>query len=526
VLRSLKSLNTFYGFGLGLVVLFLIGPISVLAETFQTNVRVDDTGNNVINQYDPVIAMDDTGNIYVAWTDERNGHPDIYFAKSTDNGVTFTTNIKVNDANTSTAHAALTINDDGHILVAWQDERNGNPDIYFAKSIDNGASFGANVRVDDTSVGTSTQSAPTIGVHKGSGKIYITWTDERDSGIKHIYLAKSTNGGTSFGANIKIDDAGSITPDNVALVVDDNDNIYVAWKDERNGQPDVYFDVSTDGGVSFDVDVKVNDISVSSEYPALTVDELGNIYVVWQDERNGNPDIYFAKSTDGGANFQANIRVDDTGLITAAQDCPVIAFDGSGNLYSAWEDERNDNKDIYLAKNISGTVVFSTNIRVDDTGIATSEQTRPRIAIDNDDYLYVVWSDKRRGAGDSDIYFATTFPVTPNNGSEILTGSSGDDDSGKDWKCFIATAAYGTPMASDVVLLRRFRDKYLLTHPLGRIAVNTYYRLSPRMAEIISKNKTLRGAVRIGLAPLVGFARGLLNTRKNRRVSMISGERR
>ncbi len=100
---------------------------------------------------------------------------------------------------------------------------------------------------------------------------------------------------------------------------------------------------------------------------------------------------------------------------------------------------------------------------------------------------------------------------TPESGLDIITGSSGVDDSDSSKKCFIATAAYGTPMAADVVVLRCFRDKYLLTHPLGRVAVDTYYRLSPQMAEVIRQNELLRTSTRIGLIPWVGFARFMMN---------------
>ena len=76
--------------------------------------------------------------------------------------------------------------------------------------------------------------------------------------------------------------------------------------------------------------------------------------------------------------------------------------------------------------------------------------------------------------------------------------------------CFIATAAYGTPMARDVAALRRLRDGALLTNPLGRLAVAAYYALSPPLARAIASDERLRGGARTLLAPAVALARAWL----------------
>jgi len=78
--------------------------------------------------------------------------------------------------------------------------------------------------------------------------------------------------------------------------------------------------------------------------------------------------------------------------------------------------------------------------------------------------------------------------------------------------CFIATAAYGTPMAREIEILREFRDGYLLTNRLGQALTDLYYRVSPPIAEFITEHPSLKPIVRAGLLPAVAMSTVAVNT--------------
>ena len=78
--------------------------------------------------------------------------------------------------------------------------------------------------------------------------------------------------------------------------------------------------------------------------------------------------------------------------------------------------------------------------------------------------------------------------------------------------CFIATAAYGTPMATEIQALREFRDEYLLTNPVGKALVNFYYEVSPPIAEFITDHPSLKPIVRAGLVPAVAMSTVVVTT--------------
>ena len=77
--------------------------------------------------------------------------------------------------------------------------------------------------------------------------------------------------------------------------------------------------------------------------------------------------------------------------------------------------------------------------------------------------------------------------------------------------CFIATAAYGTPMGEEVQILREFRDEYLLTNSVGRAFVDFYYRVSPPIAQFITEHPSLKPIVRVGLLPAVSMSAVAVN---------------
>ncbi len=87
--------------------------------------------------------------------------------------------------------------------------------------------------------------------------------------------------------------------------------------------------------------------------------------------------------------------------------------------------------------------------------------------------------------------------------------------------CFIATAAYGTPMAGEIQILREFRDGYLSVNPLGQALVDFYYKVSPPIAEFITEHPSLKPIVRVGLLPAVAMSAIAVNTAPAEKVAIV-----
>lgn len=92
-----------------------------------------------------------------------------------------------------------------------------------------------------------------------------------------------------------------------------------------------------------------------------------------------------------------------------------------------------------------------------------------------------------------------TVPQAPAPSPAPSGGSASSGGGG----CFIATAAFGSYRAPEVVLLQKFRDRILLASEPGRLFVQFYYRVSPPIADFISQDDLLRRATRLSLKPLI-----------------------
>jgi len=118
------------------------------------------------------------------------------------------------------------------------------------------------------------------------------------------------------------------------------------------------------------------------------------------------------------------------------------------------------------------------------------------------------WTPGPWDTGNYDVVFTVTDNgIPPISDSEVIlitvktNGISRSSDG-----CFIATVAYGSLLHPYVRTLRDFRDTYLIPNNLGRSLVDFYYKYSPFVANLITKHKTLKIAIRISLLPMITFS--------------------
>lgn len=393
----------------------------VRGENFGSNVAV--WPNQFVDQVTPSIDVDAWGRIYIAWSEFNNSANarEILLARSDNAGNSFQSPVLVNDNISWAEQPAISVSGDGSIHVVWTDWRNDadgkrlsgggidgvdNPDIYYSNSTDGGRTFSRNQRVNDDN-GTAYQylsaSGRRIDVDE-SNIVHVVWVDQRN-GMNSVYYTRSTDGGISFEANRKVPSTAETTlaP---SVSTDVNGYVYVAWEDDRNitTRPDIYLANSTNYGLSFNEDVKVNaDIGGAFQSQPTVSSDQGVVGIAWEDDRLGGRDIYFSASADYGATFSPNKIVNDDSS-GRSQSAPSVWVSETGYTAILWMDRRNTDYDIYFANTSNQGLTFSQNQRMNDD-IGSEYQYLPSICMDRHGYVYSAWQDFRNGH-DWDIWFA------------------------------------------------------------------------------------------------------------------------
>ena len=335
--------------------------------------RVNDNESSLVECDTPSIAVDPlTGHVFVAWKDNRTGVAKVYIDKSVDRGVSFGSDIMVYDWPYDYMYMGLprTVNievgDDGKICVAWMMYNGSNLydcDILFAWSTDGGQTFSlptyVNLLEDE-----ARHYHPWIAISEG-GAIYVAYPKRNSTSIG-VYLARSQNGGLSFETPVKINDDAATGyrryRGGAQVIIAPDGKIHVAWTDGRAGDGpqymDIYYATSSDGGLSFSPNVRVNDDSVVTPpdthpsftrgvqgTPSIVADSDSRIHLVWEDFRNFvnentySRDVYYA-SSEVGTVFTKNLRANPFNSSAELVDCadPNIAVDSQDNLFMVYSD--------------------------------------------------------------------------------------------------------------------------------------------------------------------------------------------
>lgn len=355
----------------------VLAPLALLAQ-WEPDVRLTDNSFESVTSFDNAWCVASSGAIvHVVWHDNRDGNTEIYYKRSTDNGATWEADTRLtDDASWSERPSVAVI--DSIIHVAWYDGRVGPPRIYYKRSLDNGLTWGSDISLTPTAgVGYH----PSVAVC--DSLVHVAWTDM--SAGPQIYYTRSLDNGTTWEAERNITPAAPPAGKNLASIAVADSIVHVTWMDTRVG-PQIYYTRSLDHGVTWETDRNIT--PVPSQFASVAASD-SIVHVVYADFRFGNdiPKIYYTRSVDNGTNWATETALADT--FTSWY--PSVAASGS-HVHAVWPDNRNgDISEIYYKRSLDDGANWEADVRLTDH---LCESREPSVAVSGT-YVHVVWHDDR-----------------------------------------------------------------------------------------------------------------------------------
>jgi len=307
---------------------------------------------NFYSSFDPSIAVTDS-NVHVAWMDFMSDVEKIFYKRSSDNGAHWSPAVRLSP---SSFAAIPSIAVSGlQVHVVWDDYRSGAWQVYYKRSTDGGVSWDPEIHLSDSVVFSYYPSV------SASGSYVMSVWEGYLGGNEDIYYTRSTDGGATWQPYTHLTNTGGAY---APCVASSDSSVHVVWYDGASGAYEIFDKRSENGGASWWPDQRLTYNSALSYNPSVAI-SYSKVHVVWYDHRDGNWEIYYKRSNDGGVTWEP-----DTRLTTYTGRSLYASVTGSGpDVHVIWTDERDGNWEVYYKRYLFGNNVSETQQETSDISL-------------------------------------------------------------------------------------------------------------------------------------------------------------
>jgi hypothetical protein len=368
--------------------LFLFFAASSNAE-WQTEVPLTNDPSSSLTSFGNARCIATNGDvIHVVWYDGYSvgvGNWEIYYKRSTDRGLTWSDNVNLSNNGSIAYNPAIAVSG-SYVHVVWYDNRDGNYEEYYKRSIDGGITWDPEIRLTNN---TGISMHPSI---SASGlNVHLVWFDNSDGNFE-IYYKNSIDGGDTWSADVRLtNNAGKSYHPTVGV---SGSVVHVAWYDSTVGNWEIYYKRSTNGGLNWGADTRLTNNSAVSQFPTLAVSGL-TVHIVWADRRQGGGNIYYKRSVNGGSSWGADTRLNKS---NSQNYWPSLAVNGSVVHLVYERTVKNGYEIIYNTSNNDG-IRWGTDVQLTSN---PSKSSVPSIAVSGTD-VHIIFRDWRDG--NTEIYY-------------------------------------------------------------------------------------------------------------------------
>jgi hypothetical protein len=376
-----------------------------LGENFKVN---DNPGRGKYIGFNFAVAMDADGDFVVVWQDNRNNNSDIYAQRYDSNGLAIGNNFKVNDdlSGVNQFEPAVAMNPSGEFVVVWGDYRESKYSLYGQRYSSSGEVSGSNFKIISTEpsrIGVPGRSQIALAVNP-KGEFVVTWVTSLSKSKIDIHAIQVNAVNEISGSELKINESDSLAfAFNPDVAMDAPGNFVITWQERKDGSEDIYAQRYNFKGEALDTNFRVNEVTgrFFKGFPKVAMNLSKKFVIGWLDSRDGGTSIYLQYYYKCGEPEGNNVK------ITKTEDYhPLnlsIAKTPSGCIASSWEGyECSYNRDVYLViSDQKGEIVNEVFKVNDDSG--SSSQGNPAIAASPSGRFAISWDDRR--LCETDIFF-------------------------------------------------------------------------------------------------------------------------
>jgi hypothetical protein len=255
----------------------------------------------------PVIDTDSGGTVNVSWAGSIDSPRQVVFARSTDQGVTFSQPVNVSNSTGEAFDPAIVIGADDAINLAWEDTRSDIGQIFFSRSTDGGASFSTPRQVS-AALGEASDAEIAI---DSQGRISVAWIEEQPAGGTRITISTTSDVGGTFSSPLVVISGQEAEFEYLAMVARGN-TIYLAYGDDDVQQ--VYLTQSRSDVLNFSKPLQLSNAEANkgeAKSPSVAVDGNGRIHVVWIDTSilGGDHGLLVYRSSSDGQSFTPPVLI-------------------------------------------------------------------------------------------------------------------------------------------------------------------------------------------------------------------------
>ncbi|MBE0648637.1 MAG: exo-alpha-sialidase [Bacteroidales bacterium] len=364
-----------------LSVAFLFAATLTMAQ-WEPDVRLTNdpgAGRTSLNNAWCIAASGDT--VHVVWQDDRTGVEQTYYKRSTDGGITWGEDTRLSNTTVYAGDPTIAVSG-SFVNVLWHGGVLYDFMLYYTRSTDGGTTW------DPVTQLTNWPDAHTIypSMAVSGSVVHVPWQDNRDgNGGNEIYYKRSADEGITWGDDVRLSNDPNYS--GLPSVAAAGSDVHIVWEDDRdgpNGEGSVYYKRSTDGGITWGDDTPLTNSSADAWDPSVAVSD-SEVHVVYYDWAWN--EIFYIHSTDGGATWQSAQQLTNA---TGFSKYPSIAVSGSF-VHVTWEDTRDGNFEIYYKRSTDGGVTWEPDVRLTN---AMYNSLLTSVAV-SDSVVHVVWTDKR-----------------------------------------------------------------------------------------------------------------------------------